>query len=98
MLAVILYRMATADDLARELRVLFHALANAEKRSFGTILIQQIEHPGSDCGIRPVVNSDRNSSGRRRSIRQARPVGTQQLASWPKTRGREQQVIRDHCR
>jgi len=81
MLTVILDRMTPADDLARQLRVLRNKLANAEERGFGAMLIQEVEHPGRDCWIRPVVNRDCNGPGGRRGLRQVRPVGAQQLAS-----------------
>ncbi len=94
MLTVILDRMAAADNLARQLRVPLDALANAEKRGLGTMLIQQVEHPRGDLWIRSIVNRDRNSPGGRRGTWQVRPVGSQQLASRPETCGHEQQVIR----
>jgi hypothetical protein len=95
MLTVILDRMAAADNLARQLRVLLDTLANAEERGFGAMLIQQVEHPRGDSWIRPIVNRNRNSPGSRRGTRQVRPVGSQQLASRPETRGYEQQVVCD---
>ena len=95
MLTVILDRMTAADNLAGQLRVLLNTLANAEERGFGTMLIQEVEHPRSDSWIRPIINCDRNSPRSRCSTRQVRPVRSQQLASRPQTRGYEQQVVRD---
>jgi hypothetical protein len=95
MLTVILDRMTATDNLAGQLRVSLDPLANAEEGGFGAVLIQQVEHPRGDSWIRPIVNRDRNSPGSRRSTRQVRPVGSQQLASRPQTRGYEQQVVRD---
>jgi hypothetical protein len=95
MLTVILDRMAAADNLARQLRVLLDTLADAEERGFGSMLIQQVEHPRGDFWIRSIVNRDRNGPGSPRGTRQVRPVGSQQLASRPQTRGYEQQVVCD---
>jgi hypothetical protein len=95
MLTVILDRMAAADNLARQLRMPLDTLANAEKRCFGAMLIQQVENPRRDCRIRSIVNCNRNGPGSRRGQGQVRPVGSQQPASRPQTRGNQSQVIRD---
>src|ERR1700736_1715284 len=86
MLTVVLNRMTTADDFPRQFRVLLDTLADAEKSSFGAMLIQQIEHARRNCRIRPIVNRNRYRSGRRRCSRQMGPVGSQQFASWPQAR------------
>jgi hypothetical protein len=52
--------MAAAHDLARKFGVILDTLADAEKRSFDSELVEKVEHLRSDFGVRTIVDAERD--------------------------------------
>ena len=89
--AVILDSMATRGDLAHQRWILARTASDAEETGAHASRIEQIEHPRSRLGIRPVIEGQCDLPLCSRRWRQAHEVRTQEA------RARHQSRRGEHC-
>ena len=91
-LGVVLQAVALREDLARERRILPHALADAEERGTRAGGGQEREHRGGDLRIRAIIDGE-GDHRRARRLGQVRPVRAQERAARPQSRRGDEQLI-----
>src|SRR3984885_14380907 len=81
--AVVFDHVPTMHDFAPELGIFLNALADAEKRRLGLILIKNIEHTRRDRALRAIINTEGDLAAPRSSVRQLGQVRAQERAARP---------------
>src|SRR5258706_11209148 len=93
---VVLDGVATARDLAAELRVLRGLARDAEERGPRAVCVEDVEHAWRDIGIGTVIERERDLVARDGGARKAREVGAEPRAARPHSHGAQYDVVRRH--